>query len=264
LEIEKSLFKTAKKINADIMSQEEDVENQKEKRFQYGVEMGELKRESIRAETESRLVVARETAFQNEIKELLNTRTEIKHDVDDAQSKGLDKLAPQLMTSIREMKLEIFQSRPQIDAIQRDIVEKQKVLVEVQQERAKIELEKERQLSDLAKMTELPIKYRKQSETYKETLSSLAIEISQLAVGLGDLEKKEQVVDLRQQTLENESTALRGQIDQLNAAIQEGERMQNQQIKANELAKEQIETFTEEKIRLEAAYRRVESEVKCI
>lgn len=250
------------------------------RQFQENIEIGELKRELVKAENEHQLSIQREDALHAELEDLSKTSKELNSEIDMLRKHQLDILEPQLVAGIKELQLDVMQRRAQIENLQKDFDEKQGSESEngtlycialirpplplhfsdavhaLTTEKSTAEVTKEKHISLYSKASELPAKLQKQSEVFREGITLLAIEATKLASLLAQLDRDQEKMLKRKHEVEDLSLTLRAEFERRRMEMDQVE-MESENIhKAHQLAKEQLFVQREEKVKLELAHKK--------
>ncbi|KAI8905764.1 hypothetical protein DFJ77DRAFT_209820 [Powellomyces hirtus] len=103
-EYEKQLMKRCKDVNADVQKLRLEIDRTASKQFTENTEIGELKRELLKAENEVKLAKERESKLEKDIEESQEKKKTLTEDIDEIRRHKADMLEPQLIASSKELK----------------------------------------------------------------------------------------------------------------------------------------------------------------
>ena len=260
-ESEKTFLKRLKVIKGEITSQKLEMDKTQNRQFQENIEIGELKRELVKAENEFKLATSREESLQRDIEHQTKAAKDLSDEIDTLRRHQVDILEPQLIASIKELKLDVMQRKNQLENLQKDLEEKQSQYQVVLNEKGATEVEKEKHISLFSKASELPTKLQKQSEVFKEGITLLAVEATKQVNLLSQLDRDQEKLLKRKRELEDFSMNLRTDIERRKMDMNQVEKQSEQTFKEHQLAKEELFVQREEKVKIDLAYKKILSEV---
>ncbi|KAJ3409840.1 hypothetical protein HDV05_004193 [Chytridiales sp. JEL 0842] len=259
---EKSLQKKAKTLTLEVQNQRMEIDKTGTKQYANNAEIGDLKRNLLKVENELALSVDREAKLQREIEEGLRVKSEIEADIDEIRRHKADMLEPQLIAATKELKIDLAQRRHQVENLQKDLEEKEATLQTVLQEKERLDNERERHAMSLAKATETPAKILKQSEVFRDAISSLVIEnVKQNTLALqldADLER----LAKKRKELEEIKLDVAAEHEQRRAEIGELEGQCDDIYKQHEFARDQLSVQKAERVRLDLALKGIQGQIK--
>jgi chromosome segregation ATPase len=230
--------------------------------FSGNAEIGELKRELVKAQNEVDMALDLEAKLQLDMEDLLKTKQDLVHDIEEIRRHKADMLEPQLIAATKELKMELVQRRHQIENLQKDLEEKQVVLNGVMLERDRAEAEKEKHSIALAKASETPIKILKQIEVLQDAINALQGEhTKQMTIG-SSLDKEIERLGKKKKDLEEHRLNQSAAYEERRGLISQMERQVDDIFKEHEVAKEQLSFQKAERVRLDLGLRKVLHEIK--
>ncbi|KXS22471.1 hypothetical protein M427DRAFT_27015 [Gonapodya prolifera JEL478] len=259
---ERSLHQVTNQISRKVASQKVDADRTTARSFQESSGIGELRRELTKAQNEVALCMEREARLEKEIEDAQREKTQLLSDIEDIRRHKQDMLEPQLIQSTKELKLEVLQRRHQVENLQKDLEEKEGTFTTISHERETLEAEREKHAAALTKSTEMPIKIQKQAGVLIDALSSLATELNAQTAQAAQLEQSLVNYQKRKRELEETKLDLLADLETRKGEARELDRACEDIAKELEIAKEQVVSQRAEKVRLEAAGRRIIQEAK--
>ncbi|KAJ3342217.1 hypothetical protein HDU93_003009 [Gonapodya sp. JEL0774] len=262
IKYERSLHQTTNRISRKVASQKVDADRSTARSFQESSGIGELKRELTKAQNEVALCLEREARLEKEIEDTQREKTQLLSDIEGIRRHKQDMLEPQLIQSTKELKLEVLQRRHQVENLQKDLEEKEGTCATISHERELLEADRERHAAALTKSAEMPLKIQKQSAVLIDALSSLGSELNAQTNQSGQLEQSLANLQKRKRELEDTKLDLLADVETRKGEARELEKACEDITKDLEIAKEQVVTQRAEKVRLEAAGKRIIQEAK--
>ncbi len=128
------------------------------KQFAQNAEIGELKRELLKAQNEVNLATDRETKMKNELEECQKQKFDLIKDIEEVRRHKADMLEPALIASTKELKVDVMQRKHQVENLEKDLDEKLAVYDGSQQEIERLEIEREKLAVALSKAADMPSK----------------------------------------------------------------------------------------------------------
>lgn len=128
------------------------------KQFAQNAEIGELKRELLKAQNEVNLATDRETKMKNELEECQKQKFDLIKDIEEVRRHKADMLEPALIASTKELKVDVMQRKHQVESLEKDLDEKLAVYDGSQQEIERLEIEREKLAMALSKAADMPSK----------------------------------------------------------------------------------------------------------
>ena len=107
-EYEKSLGKRTKQLFQDVATQRMERDKTVSKQFAQNAEIGELKRELLKAQNEVNLATERETKIKKELDENLKQKSDLIKDIEEIRRHKADMLEPALLASTKELKVRLL------------------------------------------------------------------------------------------------------------------------------------------------------------
>ncbi|KAJ3365182.1 hypothetical protein HDU91_002289, partial [Kappamyces sp. JEL0680] len=252
------LRNTLQEITTQKLEQDRAISQQ----FSGNAEIGELKRELLKAQNEVDSAMARETKLQTDIEELSKTKQDLVHDIEEIRRHKADMLEPQLIASTKELKIDLIQRRHQVENLQKDMEEKQASLELVSAERDRNEAEREKHAIAFVKASETPIKIIKQIEVLRDAISSLSAENSKQMQICLSLDKEIERLSKKKKDLEEQRIGQSAAYEERRGLISQMERQVDDIFKDHELAKEQLAFQKAERIRLDLSFKRTQQDIK--
>ncbi|KAI8808274.1 hypothetical protein BJ742DRAFT_772272 [Cladochytrium replicatum] len=261
VEAEKSLAKRCKQLTQEISGQKIDIDRTANLTFSSNSDIGDLKRELLKAENELTLAQQREKRVHDEIEECQKQRQGLTNDIEEIRRHKADMLEPQLIASTKELKA-LIQRKHQVENLQKDLEEKQTTLDKIKSDKERLEIEKEKQAVALAKSTEIPLKIIKQTEVLRDAISALVLEnMKQTTMGQ-QLDKELERLAKRRKELEEHKLDQAADYEQRRAEIHEMERQCDEIFKKHEMSKELLGTQKAERVKLDLMFKKILSDSK--
>ena len=104
-EYEKGLAKKVKQLFQDVTSQRMERDRTVSKQFAQNAEIGELKRELLKAQNEVNLATEREEKIKKELSECQHQKADLIKDIEEVRKHKADMLEPALISSTKELKV---------------------------------------------------------------------------------------------------------------------------------------------------------------
>ncbi|KAJ3130897.1 hypothetical protein HK100_007240 [Physocladia obscura] len=252
---DKTLSKKTRNLAQEVSNQRMEIDRGDSKQFQNNAEIGNLRRELVKLENEVNLSLQREKRLAADISESLSQKSVLNTDIEEIRKHKADMLEPQLIASIKELKLDISQRRHQVENLEKDLEEKEITYEIVLGEKDRLEIEKEKHAAALARATEMPQKIMKQSEILRDAISSLVIENVKQNTLAQQLDRE--IEHLARNKMEYEEIKLNQatEYEERRAEIIEMERNCDEIFKDHEIAKEQLSIQRADRVRLEISIR---------
>ncbi|KND04550.1 uncharacterized protein SPPG_00275 [Spizellomyces punctatus DAOM BR117] len=261
-EYEKSLIKRVKDVAGDVQKQRLEIDRTASKQFTENTEIGELKRELLKAENEVKLAQERESRLTLDISESQEKKRQLMDDIDEIRRHKADMLEPQLIASSKELKLEVIQRRHQVENLEKDQEEKDATYEMIMQQVERLEMDRERHAAAFSQANEMPQKIIKQSEVLRDAIGSLVIENVKQGTLSQQLDKELERLAKRRKDLEEHKLDQAAEYEQRRAEIHEMERQCDEIFKQHEMAKEQLAVQKGERVRLELGLKKCVFEIK--
>ncbi|KAJ3233161.1 hypothetical protein HDU81_002463 [Chytriomyces hyalinus] len=252
---DKTLSKTTKHLAQEVINQRMEIDRNESKQFANNAEIGNLKRELLKLENEVNLSSQREKKLLTDINESLAQKAVLNADIDEIRKHKADMLEPQLIVSIKELKLDISQRRHQVENLEKDLEEKEITYEIVLGEKDRLEIEKEKHAAALARATEMPQKIMKQSEILRDAISSLVIENVKQNTLAQHLDREIDHLAKNKRDFEEIKLDQAAEYEERRAEIIEMERNCDEIFKDHEFAKEQLSIQRADRVRLELSIR---------
>ncbi|KAH9276084.1 hypothetical protein BASA83_001357 [Batrachochytrium salamandrivorans] len=189
-EYEKASAQKLRVAIKEVTTQRLDKDRTVSKQFFGNTEIGDLKRELVKAKNEVDLAMERESKLQRDTDELIKQKQDLINDIGEIRRHKADMLEPQLIAATKEIKMDVLQRRHQLENLQKDMEEKQATYEAVVQERDRLEKEKEKHAILLSKASETPVKIQKQIDVLNDAIQSLGGEISKQQMLAHQLDKE--------------------------------------------------------------------------
>ncbi|ORY51485.1 hypothetical protein BCR33DRAFT_656040 [Rhizoclosmatium globosum] len=254
-EYDKTLAKNTKHLAQEVASQRMEIDKNESKQFANNVSIGNLKRELLKLENEVNLSSQREKKLVSDINEALSQKSILNADIEEIRKHKADMLEPQLIVSIKELKLDISQRRHQVENLEKDLEEKEITYEIVLGEKDRLDIEKEKHAAALARATEMPQKIMKQSEILRDAISSLVIENVKQNTLAQQLDREIDHLARNKRDFEEIKLDQAAEYEERRAEIIEMERNCDEIFKDHEYAKEQLSIQRADRVRLEMAIR---------
>ncbi|XJO72474.1 hypothetical protein BDV3_003585 [Batrachochytrium dendrobatidis] len=261
-EYEKNIAKKLKASVKEVTMQKLERDRAVSKQFSGNAEIGELKRELLKAQNEVDLAFERESKLQKETDELSKQKQDLVHDIEEIRRHKADMLEPQLITATKDLKMDIHQRRHQVENLQKDMEEKQSTYEVVAIERDRLEKEREKFVISLAKATETPLKIQKQVDVLKDAIQSLGGENSKQLTLTSQLDKELERLAKKKHDLENMRMGQAADYEERRGLIHAMERQVDDIFKEHELAKEQLTFQKAERVRLDLSAKKTIHDIK--
>ncbi|KAJ3296076.1 hypothetical protein HK104_002021, partial [Borealophlyctis nickersoniae] len=259
---EKSLVKRVKQLFQDVTSQRMEMDKTGTKLFSDNSEIGELKRELLKAQNEVNLAMDREQKLQKDIEDAQRLKGDLVNDIEEIRKHKADMLEPQLIASTKELKLDVLQRRHQVENLEKDLEEKEATYETVTHERERLEMEKERHAVALSQASEMPQKILKQSEVLRDAIGSLVIENVKQTTLAQQLDKELERLGKKRKDLEEHKLDQAADYERRRAETHEMERQCDEIFKQHELAKEQLAVQKGDRVALDLTLRKCNQEIK--
>eukprot|EP00842_Homolaphlyctis_polyrhiza_P000705 jgi/Hompol1/1635/HPOL_002745-RA len=259
---EKGMVRKLKSAIQDVTMQRLERDRAVSKQFFGNSEIGELKRELLKAQNEVNLALERESKLQKDIEEQTKQKQDLVHDIEEIRRHKADMLEPQLIASTKELKLDVLQRRHQVENLQKDMEEKQATFEAIAVDRDRLETEREKHLISLSKASETPIKIAKQIDVLRDAIQSLGGENQKQLMLAQQLDKELERLAKKKRDLEELRMGQAADYEERRGLIHEMERQVDDIFKEHELAKEQLTFQKAERVRLDIAMRKTVQEIK--
>ncbi|KAI9339290.1 hypothetical protein BDR26DRAFT_803168 [Obelidium mucronatum] len=254
-EYDKNLSKSTKQLAQEVTNQRMEMDKNESKQFANNATIGNLKRELVKLENEVNLSAQREKKLMTDINESLSQKLVLSADIDEIRKHKADMLEPQLIVSIKELKLDISQRRHQVENLEKDLEEKEITYEIVLGEKDRLDIEKEKHAAALSRATEMPQKIMKQSEILRDAISSLVVENIKQNTNAQQLDLEIENLARRKREFEEIKLDQAADYEERRAEIIEMERVCDEIFKDHEYAKEQLSIQRADRVRLEMAIR---------
>ncbi|KAJ3348828.1 hypothetical protein HDU83_001030 [Entophlyctis luteolus] len=248
---DKALSKSTRALAQDVTNQRMETDRSESKQFANNAEIGNLKRELVKLENEVNLSTQREKKLVADINESLDQKAVLNADIEEIRKHKADMLEPQLIASIKELKLDISQRRHQVENLEKDLEEKEITYEIVLAEKDRFMIEKEKHAASLARASEMPQKIIKQSEVLRDAISSLVIENVKQTTLAGQLDREIDRLAKIKRELEDVKLDQATEYEERRAEIIEMERNCDEIFKEYEYAKQQLSIQQADRQRLE-------------
>ncbi|KAI9363049.1 hypothetical protein DFJ73DRAFT_793007 [Zopfochytrium polystomum] len=259
---EKALQKMTKQLAHDVSGQRTELDRIETKQYSNNLTIGNLKRELLKSENEVRLALEREERLQREIEEGTNQRGELTNDIEEIRKHKADMLEPQLISSIKELKAEIAQRNQQLENLDKDLEEKEGTYDIVRNETEKLDIEREKHSAALARSSEMPAKFLKQSEILRDAISSLVIENVKQTTLSQQFDNELERLARRKKELAEQKLNQSAEYEQHRMINNELEAESDEIFKQHEFAKDTLAAQMAEKVRLEMALKSLTNSIK--
>ncbi|KAJ3047564.1 hypothetical protein HK097_011415, partial [Rhizophlyctis rosea] len=259
---EKTMVKRVKQVIQDVGSQRIEMDRSGTKQFSDNTEIGELKRQLLKAQNEVNLAMDREQKLQKDIEDAQRTKENLISDIEEIRRHKADMLEPQLIASTKELKLDVLQRRHQVENLEKDLEEKEATYETVTHERDRLELEKERHSAALSQASEMPQKILKQSEVLRDAISSLVIENVKQTTLAQQLDKELERLAKKRKDLEEHKLDQAAEYERRRAELHEMERQCDEIFKQHELAKEQLAVQKGDRVAVDLGLRQTIGDIK--
>ncbi|KAI8898134.1 hypothetical protein BC833DRAFT_565207 [Globomyces pollinis-pini] len=259
---EKGMVEHLRSTLQDMTIQRLDKDRAISQQFSGNAEIGELKRELLKAQNEVDVAIERESKLQLDIEEMTKTKQDLIHDIEEIRRHKADMLEPQLIAATKELKMDLLQRRNQLENLQKDMEEKQSSYEVVLLDRDRAEAEREKHSILLAKASETPIKLIKQSDVLKDAIASLTAEHSKQTTICQSLEKEIDRLAKKKKEFEELRISQSAAYEERRGLINQMERQVDDIFKEHELAKEQLASQKAERVRLDLGLRKMVHEIK--
>ncbi|KAH6568449.1 hypothetical protein BASA60_008634 [Batrachochytrium salamandrivorans] len=261
-EYEKASAQKLRVAIKEVTTQRLDKDRTVSKQFFGNTEIGDLKRELVKAKNEVDLAMERESKLQRDTDELIKQKQDLINDIGEIRRHKADMLEPQLIAATKEIKMDVLQRRHQLENLQKDMEEKQATYEAVVQERDRLEKEKEKHAILLSKASETPVKIQKQIDVLNDAIQSLGGEISKQQMLAHQLDKELERLAKKKNDLEETRMAQAVDYEERRGRIHEMERQVDDIFKEHELAKEQLSSQKAERVRLDMTARKTVHSIK--
>ncbi|KAJ3024068.1 hypothetical protein HKX48_007248 [Thoreauomyces humboldtii] len=261
-EYEKQLMKRCKDVNGDLQKLRLEIDRTASKQFTENTEIGELKRELLKAENEVKLAQERESKLEKDIEESQEKRKTLSEDIDEIRRHKADMLEPQLVASSKELKLEVVQRRHQVENLEKDNEEKDATYEMVMHEVERLEMERERHAAAFSQANEMPQKIVKQAEILRDAINSLVVENVKQSTLSQQLDKELERLAKKRKDQEEHKLDQSAEYEQRRREIHEMERQCDEIFTQHEIAKEQLAVHKGERVRLELSLKKCVFEIR--
>ncbi|KAJ3158067.1 hypothetical protein HDU89_000450 [Geranomyces variabilis] len=261
-EYEKQLMKRCKDVNVDLQKLRLEIDRTASKQFTENTEIGELKRELLKAENEVKLAKERESKLEKDIEESTEKRKTLTEDIDEIRRHKADMLEPQLIASSKELKLEVVQRRHQVENLEKDQEEKDATYEMVMHEVERLEMERERHAAAFSQANEMPQKIIKQAEILRDAINSLVVENVKQSTLSQQLDKELDRLAKKRKDQEEHKLDQSAEYEQRRREIHEMERQCDEIFTQHEIAKEQLAVHKGERVRLELTLKKCIFEIR--
>ncbi|KAJ3255643.1 hypothetical protein HK103_006168 [Boothiomyces macroporosus] len=259
---EKEMSETFRNTLQDMTMQRLEKDRAISLQFTGNAEIGDLKRELLKAQNEVDMAIDRESKLQLDIEELSKTKQDLIHDIEEIRRHKADMLEPQLIAATKELKIDLLQRRQQVENLQKDMEEKQAAYEIVMQERSRAEAEREKHSIAFVKASETPIKILKQIEVLRDAMNSLTAENLKQQTISSSLDKEIERLGKKKKDLEEMRIGLSAAYEERRGLIIQMERQVDDIFKEHELAKEQLAFQRAERVRLDLSLRKHVYDIK--
>eukprot|EP01135_Chromosphaera_perkinsii_P005902 Nk52_evm35s370 gene=Nk52_evmTU35s370 len=179
-ESEKSLLRKARKLNSELQMQKVELEKSGTSSYDDTSEIGNLRRELLRAQNTFDISEEKLTGLQQQVEECQSVKSELEKDIEALKKEQTDMIQPhvnQMKKNIEEIKLDISQRKQQIKKLKQDRVEKREQLTEAFVSKEEMIKDNQAQKDILAQTSSLPSRIVKQTDTLITANRHLEIEI---------------------------------------------------------------------------------------
>jgi hypothetical protein len=152
------LAKRVKQLFQDVSTQRMERDKTVSKQFAQNAEIGELKRELLKAQNEVNLATERDSKMKNELDECQKQKFDLIKDIEEVRKHKADMLEPALIASTKELKVDVMQRKHQVENLEKDLDEKLAIYDGSQQEIERLETEREKLAIALSKAADMPSK----------------------------------------------------------------------------------------------------------
>jgi len=249
-------------IQTEFNTQTVEIDRHRSKKFTDNSEIGELKRELIKRQNEVKLGKEREEKLRNEIKISKENRDNLLKSIEEIQQYRCDMMEPELIASIKELKLDYVQKKHQCENLKKDLDEKEKTLSILKKELDNIEMERENQKLMFSKSESIPRKIKKQYSILKEAINSLNEENQKQILNMSQLDKDIEQLDQRREELEAIKSELINKCNDCQREIVNLEKQCNELYKKKELEKDKLHAQKTERVKLDLNIKNVVKEIK--
>ncbi|KAJ3073973.1 hypothetical protein HDU98_000197 [Podochytrium sp. JEL0797] len=252
---DKNLAKSTKQLAQEVTNQRMEIDRNESKQYTNNAEMGNLKRELVKLGNEVSLSAAREKKLASDISESMAQKLVLNADIDEIRKHKADMLEPQLIVSIKELKLDISQRRHQVENLEKDLEEKEITYEIVLGDKERLDIEKGKHAAALARASEMPQKIMKQSDILRDAISSLVIENVKQSTLAQQLDREIERLARHKREFEEIKLDQAAEYEERRAEIMDMERGCDEIFKDHEYAKEQLSIQRAERVRLEMSIR---------
>ncbi len=152
------MAKRVKQLFQDVSTQRMERDKTVSKQFAQNAEIGELKRELLKAQNEVNLATERDSKMKNELDECQKQKFDLIKDIEEVRKHKADMLEPALIASTKELKVDVMQRKHQVENLEKDLDEKLAIYDGSQQEIERLETEREKLAIALSKAADMPSK----------------------------------------------------------------------------------------------------------
>jgi len=171
-------------------------------------------------------------------------------------------LEPELIASIKELKLDYVQKKHQCENLRKDLDEKEKTLSLLKKELDTIEMERENQKLNFSKSEAIPRKIKKQYTILKDAINSLNDENSKQIVASGQLDKDIEQLEQKKKELETTKNEIIEKYNEYQEEIYTLEKQCRDLYKKKELEKDKLHSKKTDKVKIDLAIRNIVKEIK--
>ena len=194
--------------------------------------------------------------------DLKRQREDIRIEIESFQSKRLDYLENQLISGVKEWKMEVMQGQTQVESLQKDLEERHAQWQDAVNDRNQMIEEKNDLAKAVATQVEIIPRIAQQSEQLQKKLRALTEEINNQLQIYNERHKEFEVLNKKKIETENLSVQLKSDYEKMKLEICQMEERMEQITAEKALEKERIQEHKEEKQRIEAAIKAAVTEVR--
>lgn len=194
--------------------------------------------------------------------DLKKHREDIRLEIESYQSKRLDYLETQLISGVKEWKMEVLQGQTQVENLQKDLEERRSQWQDSFNDRNLLIEDKNELAKALAAQSEIAPRVAQQNEQLQKKLRSLTEEINNQTKIYNERNKEYEILNKKKIDTENTSTQLKSDYEKMKLEISQMEARMEQIASEKVLEKERLQEHKEEKQRLDVAIKTAVKEVR--
>eukprot|EP00163_Fabomonas_tropica_P028890 TRINITY_DN5999_c2_g2_i1.p1 TRINITY_DN5999_c2_g2~~TRINITY_DN5999_c2_g2_i1.p1 ORF type:complete len:936 (-),score=280.00 TRINITY_DN5999_c2_g2_i1:198-3005(-) len=251
---EKKLLAHARELNKKLLNEKHKLEKANSSSWESNTEIGNLRREVMKAENELLLAQEQEALLHVEATELKRQVTEQDTKLEQMKKLNRELVEPRinaLKKAATELREDTLQKRLVFERLESEQREAQERVDALNKAKDKLEMEKINQRQLLTKAKTEPEKVKKQADVVQTAASNLTQDTQKLYHDILALENDLKDQAKKKKELEEERVDLAMNVENQRAYLDQRQKQVQQQQKDQELAKEQQNVYMENRVKLE-------------